>query len=982
MSCAVVVPYDARTPYSYPSALPLSLTPPPTPPPPPFPVLGPVELVAPTPRRVVSHGHSQSEPCQRPKIQRARRWSSLSDLHADDLPTPRPVPAKASLALAELIDTEATYLAHLRSLVGNYFARLPAMPAADLSALIRNAGALLDLHTRIAADLAAGPTSRSYVCSVLEGWAPYMATLYAEFCAGHDAAAAVLRRAQERDPQLWSSWERQCALHTHHRRHSLDEPPSSSSLALGFSDLLIMPVQRVCKYHLLVSTMRGTPGQDPEERAIMNAVNAMHNVAARVDDAQRIRQAEHRARLVLERMDPASGLDIAHLAKLGPCILIGSLDVCYYLSPSASKPTLASHALTSSLVTPGPSPHPLPSTVPFPQQLQSQTPTTPHPLSNSQKPLKVRHLAAFLWPGYLVLCKVNAKRGRYEPKHWFLLKQVAGHAPSIDDRLDPDVSMEDMSFQQSQPPPMTHVDVSPASTVFTHGVRIAFAKHVFELGASCAEERDIWLAAVAGAREVEREGSVGSRSAAGAKVSRSRSAVATEPEETEGLELVRSRSEGGRGRSRSRSRPPEKAPGLGIAERLENAFLRDRQSESSRGASPVSVNASLNGTGASVTRNGSGGSAGRFPVRLSVISGSGATFKGALSAGTAAGSADGRTLRPTDGRALGPAIGHGHSLSVGTGANVARTNSSSTSGTRSYPPSPVMNTHALQVQPAPTSQPQPHSQPQPQPQLTVQTQLLPVSLVVHRPSASVRDMVDRALADIVSWPCTEARMKGARRGPLFAAPEDPVVPKSAGAALGGGGVMGKVRPRRTSSALVGRHKSLLDALPGKEKEKKKARPASEGVALVAKTKPKASSAPALVPDTGPGLYSLGAGITNTTTPPRRKSKPSFSGRAPNLFAALTRRRTRTAGAAPLSALTFTPLSEKDLVDEAGVVHAHTARSRSNEWYHPVPALRVAPDRTKLGADLCPPALRVQPSPVAEEGIFADFGDEVYDEERY
>ncbi|KAG9073820.1 hypothetical protein FS749_014658, partial [Ceratobasidium sp. UAMH 11750] len=546
---AVVVPYDARTPYAYPPALPPSLTPPPTPPPPPLPVIAdPLELVAPTPRRVVSHGHSQfvshghsqSEPYQRPKIKLARRWSSLGDLHADDLPTPCPVPAKASLALAELVDTEATYLAHLRSLVGNYFARLPAMPAADLSALIRNAGALLDLHTRIATDLAAGLTSRTYVCSVFEGWAPYMATLYAEFCAGHDAAAAIFRRAQERDPQLWSSWERQCALHIHRRRHSLDEPPGSSGLALGFSDLLIMPVQRVCKYHLLVSAMRGTPGQDPEERAVMNAVNAMHNVAARVDDAQRIRQAEHRARLVLERMDPASGLDIAQLAKLGPCLLIGSLDVCYYYSPIASKPALISYASTttaSSLATPSPSPHPFPSTVPFPQQSQSQTPTTPHPLSNSQKPLKVRHLAAFLWPGYLVLCKVNAKRGRYEPKHWFLLKQFAGAAPSIDDHLDPDASMEDMSFQQTQPPPMTHVDVSPASTVFTHGVRIAFAKHVFELGASCAEERDVWLAAVAGAREVEKEANMGGKGATGVKMSRSRSAVATAPEETEGLEL-------------------------------------------------------------------------------------------------------------------------------------------------------------------------------------------------------------------------------------------------------------------------------------------------------------------------------------------------------------------------------------------------------------------------------------------------------------
>ncbi|KAG8704514.1 hypothetical protein FRC09_003483 [Ceratobasidium sp. 395] len=461
-----------------------------------------------------------------------------------------------------------------------------------------------------------------------------------------------------------------------------------------------------------------------------------------------------------------------------------------------------------------------------------------------------------------------------------------------------------------------------------------------------------------------------------------------------------------------------------------------------------------------------------------------------------------------------------------------------------------MTTHALQVQPAPTTQPQPPTQLQPQPQLTVQTQLLPVSLVVHRPSVNVRDMVERSLADIVSWPCTEARMKGARRGPLFTAPEDSAGPKSAGTALGGGGMMGKVRPRRTSSALVGRHKSLLDALPNsKEKEKKKVRPASEGVVvepkkeeegagedggeektplqrkrasihgamqafpkmdppsparephavqvvapsgqvihpsanstpqgdpatvsaqaqadvrrngstgsqaqslnkgkpispprsrtvsssgsfadgmrelfslrrtfiksaenvavanaiangpnpiysvgagltntrsdemLVARAKPKtkASSAPVLMEEPDNGLYSLGAGITNTTLPTRRKNKPSLSGRAPNLLAALTKRRTRTAGAAPLSALTFTPLSEKDIV-ETDMIHTQAARSRSNEWYHPVPALRGGvPDRSKLGADLCTPAVRVRPSPVVEESMFGDFGDDVYDEERY
>lgn len=164
----------------------------------------------------------------------------------------------------------------------------------------------------------------------------------------------------------------------------------------------------------------------------------------------------------------------------------------------------------------------------------------------------------------------------------------------------------------------------------------------------------------------------------------------------------------------------------------------------------------------------------------------------------------------------------------------------------------------------------------------------------------------------------------------------------------------------------------------------------EGLAPHVRPKAKASSAPALA-DPEAGLYSLGAGITNTTTPPR-KPKVSTTGRSPGSggktgggllgsLAAFTKRRTRS-GAAPLSALTFTPLNEKDSPTSEDR-YSQAARSRSNEWYHPVPAIRGPPNRGMLGAELYThPALRLQPSPVAEEGMFADFGDEVYDEERY
>lgn len=295
----------------------LSFTPPPTPPPKdvfddaaaPFRVAPTV--VAPAPRR---HNYSDSEPCVRPATRRVRRYASLSDLEDDAqfvAPTvPHALPPKLELALAEIVETEFAYVAHLERLVNVYLAYLPSVLSTDaIVALVRNTGALLTLHARLADAIGANASTRTKVCQVLESYAADMGELYAEFCAGHHAAAAILRRAQERDPQLWAAWERDRASRNsnapgHRRHHSVDTPPSApASLALSFSDLLIMPVQRVCKYHLLVSGLLYSSGNDPEESFIRSAVSAMQGVAACVDEAQRLRESEDRARVVLERME-------------------------------------------------------------------------------------------------------------------------------------------------------------------------------------------------------------------------------------------------------------------------------------------------------------------------------------------------------------------------------------------------------------------------------------------------------------------------------------------------------------------------------------------------------------------------------------------------------------------------------------------------------------------------------------------------------
>ncbi|CAE6431748.1 unnamed protein product [Rhizoctonia solani] len=416
---------------------------------------------------------------------------SDDDNDDDDEPITWPAPPneKTLWAMVEIVDSEDKFVGLLRRLVDVYLPRLPPVLSASGTALLaRNSGMVLELHTRLASQLKAHKGNRLGLCQVLTAHASELTSLHQEFSAGHAAAKALLNRYQVRDPQIWAQWERECA----------DEsgPETDGSRSRSFEDLLIAPIQRVCKYHLLVAGLRdGT-----EEPQVMDAITAMQAVAASVDEIVRVRADEDRTKVVLERMDPIPGLPVGHLASLGPCVLIGTLDVVYYAHNAQLTPA---------------------------------------------KPQKAKHLAAFLWTGYLVLCKVHTKRARYEPKRWFPLKIVPPNSssltlahsnPSSTNVIDSGVSDCDASSSDASPlfpetslpthqlappiiqpkkslshmrtqsqldepvPRLGHVQVQPSDHVFPYGIRISFSRHVFELGASCEEERDIWVRAITDAR--------------------------------------------------------------------------------------------------------------------------------------------------------------------------------------------------------------------------------------------------------------------------------------------------------------------------------------------------------------------------------------------------------------------------------------------------------------------------------------------------
>ena len=175
---------------------------------------------------------------------------------------------------------------------------------------------------------------------------------------------------------------------------------------LVFIDYLIKPVQRICRYPLLLDQLQdhprsvgssrkpssasnvesGTP--DVEVNVVQSALITMRAVASSVDEARRRQDLAVKSLLIVSRISqglalvtssharPASqNLSPGFMLSLGSCHLAGSLDVIHY------------HGLNA----------------------------------NHGGTVKAKYLGAFLYAGgYLMLAKVHKVR-MYEPKHWFSL---------------------------------------------------------------------------------------------------------------------------------------------------------------------------------------------------------------------------------------------------------------------------------------------------------------------------------------------------------------------------------------------------------------------------------------------------------------------------------------------------------------------------------------------------------------------------------
>ncbi|KAF8476504.1 hypothetical protein JB92DRAFT_2838140 [Gautieria morchelliformis] len=151
--------------------------------------------------------------------------------------------------------------------------------------------------------------------------------------------------------------------------------PSTPSSRLRFHDYLIKPVQRICKYPLMLEGLHSKTHGELADPAVSMAVESMRAVATRVDEARRQKESAARSALIIYRIELHPIVTTEFIRSLGDCLLAGSLDVVHH------------HHILDPVTT----------------------------------PVRVRYLGAFLYlGGYLLLVKVD-KGKVYRIKHWFSL---------------------------------------------------------------------------------------------------------------------------------------------------------------------------------------------------------------------------------------------------------------------------------------------------------------------------------------------------------------------------------------------------------------------------------------------------------------------------------------------------------------------------------------------------------------------------------
>ena len=254
--------------------------------------------------------------------------------------------------LLELINTERQYHNDLQILVQVYLHNLPkALSYPTRNLIKRNISSILALHSRIMQSIdkvldeehlhldnfSIGPGSAVYkraidrctdkVANSFSDQAAYF-DIYNEFCANHPRALSKLSAST--GLPIWHGYERKCFL------QSQQYHPQNNKLQL--KDYLIKPIQRVCRYPLLLDSLSKTSNHNGSY--IDNALRIMKQVARKADQARLECEQQEKSQLIAARCEGHSELSASEINSFGTAKLVGALDVFVHNSKLPLVPPL------------------------------------------------------------------------------------------------------------------------------------------------------------------------------------------------------------------------------------------------------------------------------------------------------------------------------------------------------------------------------------------------------------------------------------------------------------------------------------------------------------------------------------------------------------------------------------------------------------------------------------------------------------------
>ncbi|KAI8096307.1 Dbl homology domain-containing protein [Halteromyces radiatus] len=228
--------------------------------------------------------------------------------------------------------------------------------------------------------------------------------LYTTYCDSHSNRWKLCTEYRGRSE--WSDFILHCQALIQVRYEASSSSSSSSSSTpikhIRFEDFLIKPIQRICRYQLLLKEIIRHANQYAASSGfgyptlLIQAFDSMYDIATEIDRQNEKREDVERTNRFIERLESDWRLSRHRVAQLGCLVISGALDIKYY-----SENNHMHHHHESSPSFPSSATH----------------------VVNPVNAMKSSYLGCFVFSSYIIMVQVK-KHTLYDAKHWFPLSIV------------------------------------------------------------------------------------------------------------------------------------------------------------------------------------------------------------------------------------------------------------------------------------------------------------------------------------------------------------------------------------------------------------------------------------------------------------------------------------------------------------------------------------------------------------------------------